>query len=104
MKIKDSSFVFSPTDIVQFTTGMPYEPPLGFAPPPTVNFTATSLYPIANTCINVLHLPTNHKSVDEFGWHVCFGRLNSGLGKSNVRYHAVSPLKFEVLTSRSQKI
>ena len=69
-------------DIFVFTTGMPYEPPLGFSPQPSVSFTSTSAYPIANTCGNIIRLPTKHTSLDEFGWHVCFGILNSaGFGK-----------------------
>ena len=80
--INSSTFKFSLEEILQFTTGMPYEPPLGFIPQPSVGFTSSSPFPIANTCGNVIHLPTMHTSLDQFGWHICFGIQNSaGFGK-----------------------
>ena len=77
IQVKSSSFKFSLQHIVMFTTGMPYEPPLGFIPQPSVSFTTSSAFPTANTCANVIHLPTKHTSLDQFVWHTCFGILNS---------------------------
>ena len=80
--INSTTFNFSLGEILQFTTGMPYEPPLGFIPQPSVAFTSSSPFPIANTCGNIIHLPTMHTSLDQFGWHICFGIQNSaGFGK-----------------------
>ncbi len=80
--VKSTTFKFSLGEIVQFTTGMPYEPPLGFVPRPSVGFTTYSDFPTANTCCNVIYLPTIHTSLEEFGWHLCFGIQNSaGFGK-----------------------
>lgn len=39
-----TTFNFSLGEILQFTTGMPYEPPLGYIPQPSVAFTSFSLF------------------------------------------------------------
>lgn len=78
---KDTKFKFTLDDIMTFTTGMPREPPLGFIPEPSLAFLhdPTEVFPEANTCANILYLPTKHtKSLDNFGWAVCYGVLNAG--------------------------
>ena len=65
--MNSTTLKFSLGEILQFTTGMPFKPPLGFMPQPSVGFTSSSIFPIANTCANVIHLPTMHTSVDQFG-------------------------------------
>ena len=81
MVFKSTALHFSLSEILQFTTGMPYEPPIGFIRKPSVAFTS-SVFPVANTCGNILHLQTMHTSLDDFGWHIVFGIKNSaGFGK-----------------------
>ncbi len=71
-------FAFTLEDIILFVTGMPYAPPMGFTPRPSVQFTIVSKFPTANTCANVLYLPLLHTTLEELSWHVCFGIQNSG--------------------------
>ena len=47
---------------LQFITGIPDEPPIGFIPQPSV----ASSFSIANACGNIIHLPTIHTSLDQF--------------------------------------
>ena len=77
MQVRATSFNFSLKDIVMFTTGIPHKPPLGFMPTPSLGFIRYSTFPIANTCANVLNLPTMHTSVKEFTWYMCYGILNA---------------------------
>ena len=45
-------------DILRFTTGVEYEPVIGFTMPPTVSFLAHQHGVVtANTCTNTLYLP-----------------------------------------------
>lgn len=74
---KGETFCLSLNDIVQFATGMPHAPPLGFFPEPSLTFSLGSNYPIANTCGNVLVLPTTLNDLEEFGCKMCFGMKNS---------------------------
>ncbi len=46
-------------------TGMPYAPPMGFTPRPSVQFAITSQFPTANTCANVLYLPLSYITLKE---------------------------------------
>ena len=82
LRVKNSTFKLFLSDIIAFTTGMPFEPPLGFSPHPSATFTTTSKYPSANTRENVLCIPTEDASYEDFTWHMCFGILNSaGFGQ-----------------------
>ncbi len=82
VKYKDTSYNISLSDIIQFTTGMPVTPPIGFIPQPSISFTSESQYPLANTCGNMLKLPMKHKTLEEFGYHMCYGITNcAGFGK-----------------------
>ena len=46
-------------DILIFATGADQIPPMGFVPTPSVTFDASTRFPMANTCANVLILPLN---------------------------------------------
>lgn len=70
------------SDILKFVTGSPAVPPLGFVPTPSIQFQETSIFPMANTCTNTLHLPLPDASDDEFKYRVLTGIVNAaGFGK-----------------------
>lgn len=78
---KGESFQLSLSDIMVFITGLPTEPPLGFSHKPSIKFCSSS-FPRANTCINVLYLPLNVTSDEDFTYSMCFSILNSaGFGQ-----------------------
>ena len=70
-------------DVLAFITGCPTVPPIGFQPEPSINFQNESPFPCANTCINAVYLPLQHKnSFDDFKYAVVFGILNAaGFGR-----------------------
>ncbi|XP_070556619.1 G2/M phase-specific E3 ubiquitin-protein ligase-like [Ptychodera flava] len=69
-------------DIIVFATGQERIPPLGFCPPPALEFLTgpgdgrTKNFPVANTCSNILRLPIV-KSYDDFKFSMEFGVRNS---------------------------
>ena len=68
-------------DILAFATGADAVPPLGFLPTPTLEFDDSSKYPIGNTCGNVLKIPLEHSSYDEFKESMDYGIKNcAGFG------------------------
>ena len=68
--------------ILKFVTGSPALPPVGFVPTPSIQFHETSIFPMANTCTNTLHLPLQDASDDEFKYRVLTGIVNAaGFGK-----------------------
>lgn len=66
-------------EIIAFTTGSPIEPPLGFDPPPHLDFQSKSPYPRANTCTNSLYLPLAIEDVNlmQFSYFMVSGILNT---------------------------
>ena len=66
-----------------FTTGMPFEPPLGFSHPPAISFDLVSDYPKSNICVNTLYLPLSHSTMEDFTYHMCYG-INNAAGYGNV--------------------
>ena len=69
------------SDVLAFGTGAICEPPMGFKPPPSVDFNNGS-YPSANTCSITIFLPTAVTNYQEFVYFVAFGIANSaGFGQ-----------------------
>lgn len=69
-------------DILQFITGCQTTPPVGFIPSPSVRFHDTSIFPMANTCTNTLHLPMDNVNDSIFKYRVLSGFVNSpGFGR-----------------------
>ena len=70
------------SDVLKFVTGSPALPPLGFIPSPTIRFQETSVFPVANTCANTLHLPLNDVTDDVFKYRFVSGIANApGFGR-----------------------
>ena len=65
--------------ILAFTTGSPCEPPLGFDPPPHLEFQSYSPFPRANTCTCALYLPLiiPQVNLEKFNYFMISGSLNS---------------------------
>ena len=65
-------------DVLSFSSGADYIPPLGFPIMPTLQFLhdSSSKYPQANTCSIILKLPIVHLSYDDFKANMDFGILN----------------------------
>lgn len=69
-------------NVLTFITGAPAEPPLGFIPQPCIRFHSSSVFPIANTCTNTLHLPLQQVSLQTFKYNILYGICNSiGFGR-----------------------
>ncbi len=71
-------------DILAFTTGAPREPPLGYDPPPQLNFLSKAMYLKANTCSTTLYLPLAVSTMElkKFSYYMVYGILNSiGFGQ-----------------------
>ena len=67
-------------DVMIFATGADEEPPLGFVPLPTLRF-ENAKYPTANTCSNILNIPLQHQTYEEFRDAMEFGIMNcAGFG------------------------
>ena len=62
------------SELLQFSTGRPTIPPLGFQPNPMINilYNNTIRFPKGNTCVCVLHLPTCHTDYESFKEAVVF--------------------------------
>ena len=70
--------------ILAFATGVPFPPPSGFVPTPTIAFQDSSPYPRSNTCGNTLYLPVGRPllSQDQFAYCMAYGILNAaGFGR-----------------------
>ena len=60
-----------------FTTGMPFEPPLGFSHPPAISFDIVSPNPKSSTCVNTLYLPLSYSTMEDFTYNMCYGIGNT---------------------------
>ncbi|RXM32625.1 G2/M phase-specific E3 ubiquitin-protein ligase [Acipenser ruthenus] len=71
-------------EILAFATGTDYPPALGLETKPSIEFIYSSdLFPTANTCANVLRLPTVHKEYEDFKKNMDFAIQNSpGFGQA----------------------
>ncbi|KAK6494596.1 G2/M phase-specific E3 ubiquitin-protein ligase-like isoform X1 [Huso huso] len=71
-------------EIIAFATGTDYPPALGLETKPSIEFIYSSdLFPTANTCANVLRLPTVHKEYEYFKKNMDFAIQNSpGFGQA----------------------
>lgn len=78
---EEADFMIKFEDIVAFATGAPYEPPLGFDPPPVILFQSKSPYPRANTCTNTIYLPMGSEAtelgLERFMYYLSSGILNT---------------------------
>ena len=65
--------------ILAFTTGSPNEPPIGFDPPPHLDFQITSPFRKANTCVNTLFLSLciPRVNLERFNYFMISGILNT---------------------------
>ena len=59
-----------------FATGASSTPPIGFDEDPIIRFVDANLMK-ANTCVNLLYLPTQHHTYEEFKESIDFAILNS---------------------------
>jgi hypothetical protein len=70
------------SDVLKFVTGSRATPPIGFIPAPSIQFQQTSIFPLANTCGNILHLPLQDATDDVFKYHIISGIVNApGFGR-----------------------
>lgn len=71
-------------EILAFATGTDYPPALGWETKPSIEFIYSSdLLPTANTCANILRLPTVHKEYEDFKKNMDFAIQNSpGFGQA----------------------
>lgn len=68
-------------DILQFVTGLRKLPPLGLCRPIEISYLPSSrrfIYPRAQSCFNVLKLPTFHQDYKEFA-----EKMDQGIRSSN---------------------
>ncbi|RXM28883.1 Zona pellucida sperm-binding protein 4 [Acipenser ruthenus] len=71
-------------EMLAFATGTDYPPALGWETKPSIEFIYSSdLFPTANTCANVLRLPTVHKEYEDFKKNMDFAIQSSpGFGQA----------------------
>lgn len=63
-------------ELLMFATGLTALPPAGMIPPPCLEFSSDSPFPVANTCANALKLPLS-ESYRIFKANMDFGIQNS---------------------------
>ena len=64
-------------DVLIFAAGADDTPPLGFDPPPQLDFTQQSKFPLGNTCANILVLSLCHEDFESFKKFMKTGLLNA---------------------------
>ncbi len=78
---EEKIFNISFSDIMEFSTGAPSKPPIGFLPQPSIKFVG-SRFPKSNTCSNILYLPSAVGTKEDFFYSMSFGILNTcGFGQ-----------------------
>ncbi|XP_039598589.1 uncharacterized protein LOC120519898 [Polypterus senegalus] len=82
--LKDGDGDISLGQILAFATGTDYPPALGWTTKPSIEFIySKDLFPTANTCANILRLPTVHNVYEDFKCNLDFAIQNSpGFGQT----------------------
>ncbi|XP_039598306.1 G2/M phase-specific E3 ubiquitin-protein ligase-like [Polypterus senegalus] len=82
--VQDGDGDISLGQILAFATGTDYPPALGWTTKPSIEFIySKDLFPTANTCANILRLPTVHNVYEDFKCNLDFAIQNSpGFGQT----------------------